>query len=101
MESRTCSRTIHRQDTGQEIIIFSDPAQSCAVHTTAVDKKSAVTKDPASAIEDAADVQKWDNKLQFMLSAIGYSVGLGNVWRFPYLCQQNGGGNSLPNTNWL
>ena len=36
--------------------------------------------------------QKWDNKLQFMLSAIGYSVGLGNVWRFPYLVQQNGGG---------
>lgn len=39
--------------------------------------------------------QKWDNKLQFMLSAIGYSVGLGNVWRFPYLVQQNGGGKTF------
>ncbi|KAF0303872.1 Sodium-dependent neutral amino acid transporter B(0)AT3 [Amphibalanus amphitrite] len=37
----------------------------------------------------------WGNKWQFMLSCVSLSVGLGNVWRFPYLVQQDGGGAFL------
>ncbi|MBN3309701.1 ECT2 protein, partial [Amia calva] len=37
----------------------------------------------------------WGSKLQYMLAQVGFSVGLGNVWRFPYLCHQNGGGAFL------
>uniref|UniRef100_W5LMB1 Transporter n=1 Tax=Astyanax mexicanus TaxID=7994 RepID=W5LMB1_ASTMX len=37
----------------------------------------------------------WSSKLQYILAQVGFSVGLGNVWRFPYLCQKNGGGAYL------
>ncbi|XP_060706278.1 sodium-dependent neutral amino acid transporter B(0)AT1-like [Hemiscyllium ocellatum] len=43
-------------------------------------------------VEEVDDRPKWDNKAQYMLTCIGFCVGLGNVWRFPYLCQSHGGG---------
>ncbi|KAK9708007.1 Sodium:neurotransmitter symporter family [Popillia japonica] len=49
--------------------------------------------DSSESIEDQKPRrQQWANKLQFVLACVGYSVGLGSVWRFPYLCYQSGGG---------
>ncbi|XP_069032615.1 sodium-dependent neutral amino acid transporter B(0)AT1-like [Embiotoca jacksoni] len=45
--------------------------------------------------EGFGDRPKWDNKAQYILTCVGFCIGIGNVWRFPYLCQTHGGGAFL------
>ena len=38
-----------------------------------------------------AEREQWGSKIGFILAAAGSAVGLGNIWRFPYITGQYGG----------
>lgn len=42
-----------------------------------------------------AERESWGSRIGFVLSAIGYAVGIGNLWRFPYMVGKYGGGAFL------
>ncbi|XP_072758524.1 sodium- and chloride-dependent glycine transporter 1 isoform X2 [Anoplolepis gracilipes] len=61
-------------------------------------KTSQVSFELGGALVDRPDEPKrgsWANQIEFVLSCIGYAVGIGNVWRFPLFIYRNGGGAFL------
>ncbi|KAK6625290.1 hypothetical protein RUM43_005584 [Polyplax serrata] len=52
-------------------------------------------KNTAVTLTPEVPRETWDKKVEFLLAVIGFAVDLGNVWRFPYICLQNGGGTIL------
>ncbi|XP_026514740.1 sodium-dependent neutral amino acid transporter SLC6A17 isoform X2 [Terrapene carolina triunguis] len=95
------SKVTQREHSSEHV---TESVADLLAHEEPVDYKRSVLNvtgeawDKQKDVEEDLDSEKrpaWNSKLQYILAQIGYSVGLGNVWRFPYLCQKNGGGAYL------
>ncbi|XP_065259673.1 sodium-dependent neutral amino acid transporter SLC6A17 isoform X2 [Emys orbicularis] len=95
------SKVTQREHSSEHV---TESVADLLAHEEPVDYKRSVLNvtgeawDKQKDVEEDLDTEKrpaWNSKLQYILAQIGYSVGLGNVWRFPYLCQKNGGGAYL------
>jgi len=47
---------------------------------------------PSKTLSGRAPQQQWSTRISFVLAAAGAAVGLGNIWKFPYVAGENGGG---------
>lgn len=53
--------------------------------------ETAVAERVAGAPEEEEERETFGHKAEYWLACIGFAVGYGNLWRFPFMCYLNGG----------
>lgn len=75
---------------------FSSPTLRHDNNDNATDPTAAATAtDEQEQTVGSVNRAKWGKSIEFLMSCIAMNVGLGNIWRFPFVAYENGGGAFL------
>ena len=55
-------------------------------------KQNTLNDIQGKTFKDVEEKEKWSGKYAFLFTLVGYSAGISDFWRFPYLAWRNGGG---------
>lgn len=86
-------------DVQQSSAVALDVQALSGLHNGDDDADTSNQSSPSKKVKKFREREQWANKFEFIFSCMAFSIGLGNVWRFPYLCYKNGGGELMINFN--
>ena len=73
---------------------FMEPSEKTELELKSFEDKNGELEREDAEQEEKSEIEReqWTHSFEFVLSLIGYAVGVSNLWRFPYLTLKNGGG---------
>lgn len=73
--------------------VTEDPESNHVADKEKDEQDTFIVKDNNADDDEGRDI--WPRKIEYFLSVIGYIIGFGTIWRFPYMAMRNGGGRCI------